>query len=89
MSPNNDINMIIDLTFDIFEKNCNNYDEVRDCFLVLSVHHSKSLFLFSSECNKDYTMRVQRESNKMVKNDHIVSSNSLQLEYVTLKSQDN
>lgn len=58
MSPNNDINMIIDLTFDLFKKNCNNYDEVRNCFLLLSVHHSKSLFLFSSECDKDYAMRV-------------------------------
>jgi len=43
----------------------------------------------SSECDEDYATRVQAESNRIVKDDPIASSNSLQLEYMTPNSQNN
>jgi len=89
MSPNNDINMIINSTFDLFEKNCDNYDEMRGCSLVLSIHHPRSPSLSSSEYDKDYAMRVQRESDRMVEDNHVALYDSPQLEYIAPKSQDN
>jgi len=57
MPSNNNMNMIIDLADDLFEKNCNVHDEVRGCSLAHSAHYPRTLSLSSSECDKDYAMR--------------------------------
>ena len=77
ISPTSNINMVIDLVDDLFKKNCNNFDEVRGCFLASSIYYSRTLSLFLSNCNEDYTTRVQKESNKMVENDPVALSDSL------------
>lgn len=58
MPSNNNMNIIIDLANDLFEKNCDIHDEMRGCSLAYSVYHPRTLFLFSSKCNKNYAMRV-------------------------------
>ena len=58
MSPNNVLNIKVDSFDDIFKKACNNFDKVRDHSLVLSTHYPRTPFLFSSDCNEDYVMRV-------------------------------
>ena len=89
MPPNNNMNIIIDLADDLFEKNCDIHDKVRGCSLTYSVHHPKTLFLSSSKCDKNYAMRVQRESDRIVEDDPIALSNNLLLEYAAPKSQNN
>ena len=42
----------------------------------------------SSNYKENYTMRVQKESDRMDKDDPVIMSDSLQLKYVTSKSQD-
>ena len=81
--------MVIDPVNDLFKNICDNFDEVRDHSLTSSIHHPRTLSLSSSECDKDYVTRIQRESNKMVKDDLIIPSDSSQLEYATSKSQGN
>ena len=78
--------MVIDLVDDIFKGNCDNYDKVRGCSLASSMYCLRTPSLFSSHCDEDYTIRVQRESDRMVKNDPVTSTNSLQLEYMSSKS---
>jgi len=84
MSPNNDVEMVIDLVDDLFN-NCDNYDEGHT--LVSNTHHPRSPSLFSSDSKEDYATRVQRESDRMVEDDLITPTNSPQLEYVTPKSK--
>ena len=86
MSPNNNMNMIVDLADDLFEKNCDSHDEVKGCSLAHSTHCPRTLSLSSSECDEDYATRVQRESDKMVKDDPVALSDSLLLEYAASES---
>ena len=86
MTPTNDKNMVINSDDDLFKDNCNNFDKVRDYSLMSSVYCSKTLSLSSSNCNKDYATRVQRESDRMVEDDHVTPTDSPQLEYVTSKN---
>jgi len=57
ISPNNDVEMVINPIDDLFN-NCNNYDEVRGCTLASSMHCPRSLSLFSSDSKEDYVTRV-------------------------------
>lgn len=65
----------------------NNIDMVIDP--VDDLFKTRTLSLSLSECDEDYITRVQRKSDKMVKNDLVALSDSIQLEYVTLKSHGN
>jgi len=85
MTPTNDINMAINVD-DLFKGNYDNYDEMRGHSLASSMHYPKTLSLSSSDCDEDYTTRVQRESNRMVKDDSVTPTNSPQLENATSKS---
>ena len=84
MSPNNDVEMVIDLVDDLFN-NCDNYDEGH--ILVSNTHHPRSLSLFSSDSKEDYATRVQRESDRMVEDDSVTPTDSTQLEYVILRNK--
>ena len=81
--------MDVDSFNDIFEKACNNFEEMRDRSLVLSTYHLRTLSISSSNYNEDYYMRVQKESNKIVEDNFVAISDSSQLKYMTLKSQKN
>lgn len=37
ISLSGDMNIIIDNIIDLFKKNCNNYDDIRDCTIVSNV----------------------------------------------------
>ena len=89
ISPNNDSDMVINSMDDIFKNICNNFDEVRGRSLTLSTYHPRTPSLSSSDCDEDYAMRVQKESNRMVEDDSVAISDSLQLKYATPKSQEN
>ena len=86
MSPNNNMNMIVNLANDFFEKNCDIHDEVRGHSLVHSVHCPRTPSLSSSECDENYATRVQRESNRIVEDNTIAPSDSPLLEYAASKS---
>ena len=58
MTPTNDVNMVINSVDNLFKDNYDNFDEMRGCSLVSSMHHPRSLSLFSSNCNEDYATRV-------------------------------
>ena len=81
------MNIVVDLINDLFKNNCENYDEIRGCFLASNMYCPRSPFISLSECDEKYLARVQYESDNMVKNDQVTPSDSLQLEYITLKSQ--
>jgi len=85
-----DINMAIDPVEAMFNLN-DKFDEVRDHPLDLSIHRprSLSLLLLVSNCDEEYHVHVQRESNKIDENKPINSSGNVELEYVTPKSQPN
>ena len=89
MTHTNNIDMVVNPVNDIFKNNCNNFNEVRGHSLASSIHCPRTLFLSLSECDKDYTTRVQKESDKMVEDNLAALSDSPQLEYVTSKSQSN
>ena len=81
-----EINMDVHPVGTMFELDHNN-DKVRGHSLDASIHRPRSPSLSSSECNKEYHICMQRESNKMVEdNDDIKYANSIgsiKLEYVT------
>lgn len=68
--------MVIDLVNNLFKDNCDNYDEVKGYFLVSSMHHSRTLSLSLSNYDEDYATRVQRESDRIIKDNHIAPTNS-------------
>ena len=81
--------MIIDSNNEFFKKNCNFNNKVRGHSLPYSAHHPRTPSMFSSKCDKDYAMRVQRESDRMDEDNPVAPSNSLQLEHITSNSQSN
>lgn len=47
---------------------------------------SKTPSMSSSECDEEYSARVQYKSNNMVEDNQIILSDSPQLEYATLNN---
>jgi len=89
MSPNNTLNMIINSNNEFFKKNCDFSNEVRGCSLAYSTYYSRTPSMSSSECDKNYAIKVQRESDRMDEDDPVALSNSPQLKYTTSNSQSN
>ena len=89
ISSNNNMKMVINPIKDLFMKNSNNYNEVRNCILASNIHCFRTPSLFSSDCKENYAIRVQRESDRIVKDNPITPTDSLLLEYITLKNKDN
>ena len=87
MASNDDINLVVDPLDNLFENISDNFDEVRGRSLELSVHHPRTPSMSSSDCDEDYAERMQRESDRVVEDDPVATSNSVQLEYATPKSQ--
>jgi len=77
MASNDDINMVVDLLDNLFKKIDDNFDEVRGCSLALSIHCSKTPSLSLSDCNENYATRMQKESNKIDKDNPVAIFNSI------------
>ena len=77
MASNNDINIVINPFNNLFENISNNFDEVRGRSLVLSTHYPRTSSMSSSNYNKDYVQRIQRESNRIVKDNPVTTSDSV------------
>ena len=81
-----ELNMDVDSVSTMFKLDYND-DEVRGCSLDASIHRPRSPLMFSSECDEEYHICVQKESNKMVENDNDIepanSIGNIRLEYAT------
>ena len=86
ITPSDNVNMAVDISNALFNNYC---DEVRGRSMSFDKQGTRTLFMFSSKCNEEYMMRVQRKSNKMVEDDHIIASDSSQLEYAIPKTWSN
>ena len=82
IASNQDINMVIDPLDNLFDIS-NNYDEVRGCSLDVSIHRPRSPSISLSEGGKEYHICVQRESDRMDKDEPVNSIGSICVEYVT------
>jgi len=87
MTLTNNTDMNIDIVNNLFNSDCNNYNEVRGYTMTSNTHSSRTISISSSKCNEDYATRVQRESNNMVEDDLVVITDSPQIEYATPSSQ--
>jgi len=87
MPLNNDINIVVDPLNNLFEKIGDNFDEIRDISLELNAHCPRTSSLSPSDCNEDYTTKMQKESDRMDEDNPIATSNNIQLKYMTPKSQ--
>jgi len=87
MTHSSDINMTSEIVNDILKSACDNYDEVRGHTMTSNTHSPRTASMSSSECNEDYTTKVQQKSDNMVEDDPVVMSDNPQLEYATLSSQ--
>ena len=68
-------------------------NKMRGHSLDASIHRPRSLSISSSECDKEYHIRIQRESEKMVKDNNNIelanSISSIRLKYGTQEGQNN
>ena len=89
MAVTEDVNMVDSVYNDIFDYIGDlSVEEVRGHSLDASIHRPRFSLMFLSEDGKNYHAWVQKESDKMVEDKLVMSSNSsIQLEYVTQKSQ--
>ena len=69
MTLSDNMDIVIDNIIYLFKKNCNNYNKVRGHTMTSNIQSSKTLSMFSSDCNEDYIARVQYESDNMVEDD--------------------
>ena len=78
--------MDVDPVSTMFELDHND-DEMRGCSLDMSIHRPRSPSMSLSKCDKEYHIRVQRESDKMVENNNDIepanSIGSIRLKYAT------
>ena len=86
LTPNSDINMVIDPVDNIFDIG-NSFEDGRGCFLSLSIHRPRSPSISSSECSEDYHVHIKRESDRINKDEPVGSIDSIKLEYVFQRGQ--
>ena len=87
MASNNDVIMDANPFDTFFENISDNFDEVRGHSLVLSTYSPRTPLMSSSNCEEDYATRIEKQNDRMDKDKPIVPSNSVQLKYMTPKSQ--
>ena len=87
-----DLNMDVNPVSTMFELDHND-NEVRGWSLDTSIYKSRSPSMSSSKYDKEYYICVQRESEKIVKDNNDIkpanSINSIRLKYVTQEGQNN
>ena len=89
MTLSDDVDMAIDINNALFNNFCDNFNKVRDQSITSDKQDTRTPSMFSSECNEEYSTRDQRESDRIVKDDPVITLDSPQLEYTTLKTQNN
>ena len=67
-----DIDIVIDNVNDLFKNNCDNFDKVRGHSMTSNMQSPRTLFMFSSKCDEEYSAKVQHKSNNMVENNQII-----------------
>jgi len=77
MTHSSNIDMTSEIVNNILKSACNNYNKVRDHMMTSNTHSPRTAFMSSSKCNKDYTTKVQQESNDMIEDNLVVISNNL------------
>jgi len=87
-----DLNMDVDSVSIMFKLDHID-NEVRGCSLDASIHRPRSPSMSSSECDKEYHIHVQRESEKMVEDNNNIepanSRGSIRLKYAIQEGQNN
>ena len=86
LTPNTDINMVINLEDNIFNIG-NDFEEGRGHSLLFSMHKPRSPSISSSECSKDYHIYVKRNSDRMDENKPVSSIGSIKVEYTSQGGQ--
>jgi len=76
MTLSNDVDMAADIDNALFNNFCDNYDEVRGQSMISDKQGTRTLSMFSSECDEEYSARVQRESDRMVEDVHVIALDS-------------
>jgi len=93
MTANNDMDMEVDSFDQLFQDASDFFDEIWDYSLAQSTYSPKTLSIFSSEYKESYTECLEKQNDRMDKDDPVVVSNSelsnssqLGLEYKISKS---
>ena len=72
----------------LFDNMYNNYDDIHGCSLVHNAHSPRSPSMSLSEYKKSYAERMERQNDRMNKDEPVIATNSsIVLEYVTPESQ--
>ena len=86
MTLSDDVDMAVDIGNTLFNNYC---DEVRGQSMSSDKQDTRTPSMSSSKCNEEYITRVQRESDRMVEDNHVITLDSPQLEYTTSKTRSN
>jgi len=86
LTPNPDIDMVIDLMDNLFNIG-NSFDNERGCSLSLSMHKPRLSSISSSECSEEYHIHVKNISNRMDKDEPVRFIDSIKLEYMSQEGQ--
>ena len=82
MIPIQDIDIVVDLFNNLFDID-NKFDEVRGCLLVLSIHRPRTLLISLSEYSEEYHICIKKESNRIDKDEPVISVGSIQIKYTS------
>ena len=86
LTPNPDINMVIDSVNNIFDIG-DSFKMEKGCSLSLSMYKPRSPSISSSECSEDYHICVKRDSDRIGEDKSISSIGSIKVEYVSQEEQ--
>ena len=76
MTASNDMSMGVDSFSQLFQSISNFFDEIQGHSLLQSTHSPRTLFIFSSKCEKSYAEHLEKLNDRINKDEPIVISNS-------------
>ena len=86
LTPNSNINMVIDLVDNIFDIG-DSFKAEKGCSLSLSIHKPRSSSISSSEHSEDYHIRVKRDNDRIDEDKPVSSISSIKIEYASQEEQ--
>ena len=86
LTPNPDIDMVINLMDNLFDIG-NGFNNERGCSLSLSMHKPRSSSISSSECSEEYHIHIKKISNRVDKDEPVRFIDSIKLEYMSQGGQ--
>jgi len=86
MTPIQDNDMVVD-PFDNLLGIDDKSNEVRSHSLALSAHRPRSPSISLSKCDKEYHIRVKRDSDRIKKDESVISVGNIQIEYMFQKGR--